>query len=165
MRKIVLLLSFALVLLFAAPVMAGNVSMSAADFEPTLVRGDLNYVVAVKKTQDSKFDYIVEYQIVYVTVTNNTAKPININPGYFTLASSAKKSYPFTAEMFGLKNKLPWLDVDALDATRVLPGTSAEGFLMFKKKYKNEYPVSLYFESPETSGTIKVERDPKAKYE
>jgi len=163
MRKIMLLLSFVVVLCLASPVMAGSVSMSAADIEPTLVRGDLQY--ALKKKQSSQVLYLTQHQIIYVSINNGSDKPINVNPGYFTLASSAKKSYGFTSEMFGLNKKLPWMDIQPLKAAKVLPGTEVDGFLMFNKSVEREWPVSLYFESPETSGIIHVELDPKAKYE
>jgi hypothetical protein len=164
MRFLSAILSLAIVLICAAPVLAGGVSISATDIEPMLFREDLSYGLANDNTKDFKGSYLSQYQIVYVTIENGMNKPVNVNPGYFTLASSARKSYSFSSEMFGLKNNLPWMKLHALKATKVLPGTSVEGFLMFDKGEKDEWPVSLYFESPETSGSIPVKLDSKAKY-
>jgi len=165
MRKIVFLLMLVVTLCCAVPVLAGGVSISATDIEPLLVREDFNYVYSNKlPVTKSSVSYLAQYQIVYVTIENGMSKPVNVNPGYFTLASSARKSYSFSSEMFGLKRKLPWMKLHALKATKVLPGTSLEGFLMFDKGEKDEWPVSLYFESPETSGSIPVKLDSKAKY-
>ena len=145
MRKIVFLLLFT-VLFCTAPALAGDVSMSASDIEPMLVRGDLQH--ALKTKQRAQVLYLTKYQIVYVTIKNGSNKPINVNPGYFTLASSAKKSYSFTSEMYGLKHKLPWLGMKPIQAGKVLPGTTAEGYLMFERSEKKRVPGVALLREP-----------------
>jgi hypothetical protein len=164
MRFLSAILSLAIVLICAVPALAGGVSVSAQEFGPYLIREDFNQVFAGKiDRKDSQATWLNKYQVVYITVQNDSGSPINVNPGYFTLASSARKSYSFSSDMYAVKSRMPWVNTAPLQATKVLPGTSVEGFLFFARTAPKERPASLYFESGNTSGSIKVQLDPKVK--
>src|SRR5712664_3662604 len=70
---------------------AGNISITAEEFGPKVARMDfeLAYASTVKGQGNYKTNivYIMEYQIIYIKIENNSNDVLNVNPNNFTLVS------------------------------------------------------------------------------
>lgn len=146
----------------------GKIAIAAKDFGPELVRRDFKFAYAyIDEKEDnyvSKALYISKYQIVFVKIHNNSDEILNINPNYFTLVSNEKLSYPYSSETHNFKRNLSWLDDNALQHQDVYPDTFVEGFLLFEKKDKNEYPVKLFFKNPNIMISVDIVLDKNVEY-
>lgn len=130
---------------------ASGIQITAKDLGIDLIVKDFNldYASTVKGngSYQSKFFYISKYQIVGVTVKNNSNKILNVNPNYFTLVSNMKRSYPYSSQTHGFKDRVSFVGMDPIQAVDVYPGTDTEGFLLFEKDFKDEKPKTLYFKN------------------
>ena len=155
------------IILMSQVCFAGEVAIEAKEIGPEIVRKDfeLAYSATVNKqgTYKPKVLYITKYQIIGITIRNNTDSILNVNPNHFTLVSNMQASYSYDAETYAFKDKIKFLSISPLQSVDVYPGTMAEGFLLFPKKYEDECPNKLFFKNVEKHIGVDVVLDKKVK--
>ncbi len=165
-RSIIFFVLFCL--LTTTNVFARGIIIMAKDIGPELIREDfkLGYTSAVKGQgkYQSKVLYIAKYQVVYIIIKNNSNSVLKVNPIYFTLVSNMKRSYSYSDETYAFKDRIKWLSISPLQPTYVYPRTTVEGFLLFDKRGKNEYPKKLFFQNNGKYISVDVILDKKARY-
>ena len=130
---------------------ANDIIITAEEIGPEIIRQDFQLAFASLKkgngSYKSKVLYIAQYQVISVIIENKSNEILNVNPNYFTLVSNMKRSYPYSSETHGFKDKISFISMSPIQAVDVYPGTVTEGFLLFEKKYKKEKPQKIFFKT------------------
>jgi len=156
------------VLLTAPHAFSNDVSISAREIGPEMVRKDFEFryesSINGRGTYESVSMYVVKYQIIAIEMQNNSNNIVNVNPNHFTMVSNMKTSYPYSSETHIFKDKVKFITLNPFQAVDVYPHTDTSGFLVFERQYEKERPKTLHFKNNDILISTHVQLDPKVKY-
>lgn len=146
---------------------AEQIKISAIEIGPELIRKDFDLAYASTMKGNGRYEpkvlYISRFHVIHIKIINDSGNILNVNPNYFTLVTSTKRSCSYSSETHGFKQQIRFIGTSPISSVDVYPGTSTEGFLLFEKQHEDERPKTLYFKNLNKHISTEIVLDKKVK--
>jgi hypothetical protein len=159
MKKLVLLVAIVACLLAPGVAYSQNLKIFAQDITFEVIRTELRLSMSATKSGKTPPDLkCVNYSnsAILIDIKNTSNRVVHINPNYFTAICDNGYSYSYSSKTYEYARDFPWINEHPLGSVKLLPGTKARGYLLFKNQNSEEQPQILYFDNGPVRQKVKI---------